>query len=740
MLFDNLKIRSKLIMLVVTPLLGFGLFTLLYFAGLTKVMVNGPLYAHIKQNSVVIQDIQPPPLFIVESNLNVFQMIHAAEEGAVERLPRLRLEARQLRRGYDRRYRYWMAQLPDGEVKRMLASSHALAARFYEARDSEFIPAIEAGDLQRARGVNHAVLQPTYQKHLALITKAVAAAADEARYEEENAARTVADTLVVLLLLGLCIAALSVLFSILLSRSITVPLGRVTGVARDFASGKLDTDPLAETGHRSEIGTLAQAFEIMRTQLSAMIDKLRASETQYRIVADNTYDWEFWRHPDGRYLYVSPSCQRITGYPPERFMADPNMMLQILHPDDRDEFDRHQREALSQASTDIIETECRIVSTDGSVHWISHLCSSVFDEQGKFLGKRGSNRDVTQRKRAEQELVAAKEQAEAANRAKSLFIASMSHELRTPLNAIMGYTQILLRSTNLDESQRRQMEVLRANGEHLLTLINDVLDIGKVETGELKMEEISFDLPALLRQVFNLTRINADSKGLDFRLEAVTALPVQVRGDERKLQQVLTNVVDNAIRFTREGSVTVMACYNDGTFRCEVVDTGVGIPADKLEAVFEPFTQLVREGQVREGTGLGLTITRRLVAVMHGSVRVASEPGNGSTFTIEIPLPAAGEETVMTELHAAPQEAAPLAGPAPADLPPPEKLQELSELAMLGDMRRIREWAEELMQSDSRYTPFAAEVRDLAEGFKAKAIQALVEQYLRLARGKEDES
>ncbi|MDD5285172.1 MAG: ATP-binding protein [Desulfuromonadaceae bacterium] len=240
------------------------------------------------------------------------------------------------------------------------------------------------------------------------------------------------------------------------------------------------------------------------------------------------------------------------------------------------------------------------------------------------------------------ELESAKEAAETADRAKSRFLSSMSHELRTPLNAILGYAQILKSQENLTGTQRQQMEIMRSSGEHLLTLINDILDVGKIEAQKMDIEDVPFDLPALMRQALDLTRLNAEQKELSFLYEEQTPLPPYVHGDERKLRQILLNLLSNAVKYTRRGSVTLRVAYDHeggGLFRCDVVDTGVGIPADNMETIFEPFTQLACDGRQRQGTGLGLNITRRLLELMHGTLAVESEVGKGSLFRMELALP-----------------------------------------------------------------------------------------------------
>jgi signal transduction histidine kinase/ActR/RegA family two-component response regulator len=239
------------------------------------------------------------------------------------------------------------------------------------------------------------------------------------------------------------------------------------------------------------------------------------------------------------------------------------------------------------------------------------------------------------------QLAAAKAAAEQANHAKSVFISQMSHELRTPLNGILGYAQLLRRAPELNEQQRDGLEIIERSGEHLLTLVNDLLDLAKIEAGRLELRDESIDLEGLLQHVTDLIRVRADKAGLRFAVERQPALPARIRGDARALRQVLLNLLGNAIKFTDAGgAVGLKIAVQRKRWKLEVADSGIGMAADQLQRIFEPFHRVENIQRRVEGTGLGLAITRRLVEAMGGSIAVESEPGRGTTFIVELELSA----------------------------------------------------------------------------------------------------
>jgi PAS domain S-box-containing protein len=369
------------------------------------------------------------------------------------------------------------------------------------------------------------------------------------------------------------------------------------------------------------------------SQRKAAEHALQEAELKYRTVADFTYDWETWIDQDGQWRYCSPACERISGYRAEAFLQRPEIFIEILHPDDRDAVKQHLAHAEGEDSEVL---EFRLQHRDGSLRWIEHLCHAVTDAQGQALGRRASNRDITARKEAEAALHQAREEAEAANYAKSRFLANMSHEIRTPMNAILGLTHILKRSLTAPE-QKDKLGKITAAANHLLGVINDILDISKIEANKIVLERGPIDLESVMAQISAMVIDRVHEKRLELVIDAEPGAGTLL-GDATRLGQALLNYLGNAIKFTERGSVTLRARLLEKTdkdvlVRFEVQDTGVGIPAEALGRLFHAFEQADNSTTRRYGgTGLGLAITRRLAQLMGGEVGVESTPGVGSTF------------------------------------------------------------------------------------------------------------
>ncbi len=346
-------------------------------------------------------------------------------------------------------------------------------------------------------------------------------------------------------------------------------------------------------------------------------------------------------------------------------------------------------------------------------------------------------REVAARLETEEQLARAKEAAESASQAKSTFLAHMSHELRTPLNGVLGYAQLLERDAKLTAEQLESVRVITRSGEHLLTLINDLLDLAKIEAGRLDLHERSFELSQVLKHVADVAAVRATQAGISFDFQFAPGLPSVLIGDERAIRQILLNLLANAVKFTERGGVVFRvsaerAAEDVCRIRFEIEDTGPGISAEDLQRIFEPFERSIRTTHV-EGTGLGLSITKRLVSAMGGVLEVKSELGKGSVFKVVLDLQR--EQNLAQDPTSA--EAA-IAVPVKASTPglqqhfvDPEFASELYDLAMKGDVKELLARTQSAAACDPRAASTYEEIQRLARNFDMKGVR----QALRRSNG-----
>nr|WP_276569021.1 PAS domain S-box protein [Thiocapsa imhoffii] len=431
---------------------------------------------------------------------------------------------------------------------------------------------------------------------------------------------------------------------------------------------------------------------------------LRESESRFRLAFDNANTGMCLVDLQGRLFQVNDKMTEIFGYPRE--VLEGMTVNDLTEPEDialsPTFIERAQHGGVNNA---VFEKRYR--HSEGHVVYGLVASALVRDASGQPLYFISQVQDISERKRQEQELKQTRDAAEAANRAKSVFLANMSHEIRTPLNAILGFAQILARTPDLPAEQRQSVDVIARSGEHLLTLINNILEMAKVEAGRMLCQTAPFDLPALLCETESFFRQRASERRLT--LERVTdELPRLVVGDATKLRQVLINLISNAIKFTPAcGRVTLMArAIGADEIRFSVADTGVGITTEELGQLFNPFVQTAAGRRQQDGTGLGLALSREYTRLMGGELAVESRVGHGSRFEFSLRLPVVGS----AQAEALPVESMPIIGLAPSQ--PPRRLLIVDDLADNRAPLRV------LLESINPQPP-VLELREAADGREA---------------------
>lgn len=369
---------------------------------------------------------------------------------------------------------------------------------------------------------------------------------------------------------------------------------------------------------------------------------LRESEQRLQNILDYATPVVYMKDRERRFVLVNHQFENLFGITNDEVRGKTSETIfpvQVL-----DHFFLKENDVLETGQP--VETEEWIFKNGVTETYLS-VKFPLRDSNNQIYAVCGLCTNITERKQFEEQLRQAKVEAEAANMAKSTFIANMSHEIRTPLNAILGYSQILQRDDRLDEEQRKSVETIIASGNNLLALINDILDISKIEAGRMELQPNPFNLELLLNHLHSMFKLRCEQKGLELEVTSFPDRKLQVYGDEAKLKQVLINLMSNAIKFTDRGKIALQVTPLDhDQYLFEVIDTGQGIQAQDLPSIFEPFRQGT-EGVKMGGTGLGLAIARKQVVLMGSNLEVESEPGRGTNFhfTLKLPPPPPQEVT-----------------------------------------------------------------------------------------------
>jgi PAS domain S-box-containing protein len=395
-------------------------------------------------------------------------------------------------------------------------------------------------------------------------------------------------------------------------------------------------------------------------------ESLRVNEERLKLATRaggiGIWDWDV----TANILTWGESMYTLYGICKEEFSGAYDAWVHTLHPDDRQFADGEIQAALRGIRE--YAPEFRIVRPDGTVRNIKASAKVYRDAQGNPTRMVGTNFDLTEQKRIENELRKFKDHleeevqlrttdlrlarnaAETANRAKSVFLSSMSHELRTPLNAVLGFSSLMRHDPQLTQAQRENLDIINRSGEHLLTLINDVLEMAKIEAGQVRLGRAPLDMGILVRDVGDMMSMRAKEKGLKLLIEQSSEFPRYIKGDEARLRQVLINLLGNAVKFTRQGGIAVRFGLKPKVasprLLIEVEDTGVGISEADQSQVFEPFVQF-GEIAAQKGTGLGLSITRQFVQLMGGTISFESTLNKGSIFRVELPVEKVASDDVV---------------------------------------------------------------------------------------------
>ncbi len=396
-----------------------------------------------------------------------------------------------------------------------------------------------------------------------------------------------------------------------------------------FGRSEVDFD---EDGKPTVVrGTRQDVTELRRDEA-----RLRAAEEQFRLAFENAPIGVAIVAPNGRFLRVNPALCAIVGYPPDELLE--RSFQDITHPDDVAADVLYVREMLDGTRA-TFEMQKRYLRRDGSQVWVQLNASLVRADDGRPMHFISQIQDITARRENEEHLRNSENRAQLASKMKSQFLANMSHEIRTPMNGVLGMAELLADSP-LNDAQRGHVEGLRAAADSLLVILNDILDLSKIEAGKVDIEVADFDLGKVVRETISLFAVTAQTKGIDLHSE-MTVNDEVVRGDAARLRQVLANLVGNAVKFTERGRVVLRVARDGDCIRFDVIDSGIGIPLEAQSRLMKPFEQGDSSTTRRfGGTGLGLAISRDLIELMGGDISFMSEPGVGTTFTILVSLPA----------------------------------------------------------------------------------------------------
>ncbi len=591
--------RTKLLAPMVFALLGMVAVILSNWLTLNRVRVGGTLDLEILRGKDLIADVLPPPMYLVEVHLTVHEFALGA--GGPNDGDQLVERYAALRKDYDHRLAFWVTELPPGPTRDLVTGPlHTTAMEYFEVCDRQLIPAVRAGDQDRARALTKGLLREKYQAQRAVVDMVVARTTAENEAKTQDAAQSASRNSLANLALCILVSASSIVLAVRIVRKV-VAAWEAAEKANQESSSRFRAIFDAQYQFIGLLTVDGSVLQVNRTALKIL------NLTEPEVVGKHFWETQWWTHDEKLQRRIRDAVQRAAGGEQVRF--------ETCNP-----------------------------TADGRRIWVDFSMTPFRDESGNVVLLIPEGRDITDRKRAETELLEAKLAAEAASKVKGEFLANMSHEIRTPMNGVLGMTRLAL-NTELTPQQREYLEMGHRSAETLLDILNDILDFSKIEAGKFTLEAVPFHVQERVEYVVRDMSVRANAKHLELTCEVGTDIPPVVIGDPGRLRQVLLNLVSNAIKFTEAGEVDVTVRRVSGTDRdveleFAVRDTGIGIRPDRVERIFEAFEQADTSiTRTHGGTGLGLTISARLVSLMGGTLQVRSEVGKGSSFSFRARFP-----------------------------------------------------------------------------------------------------
>ena len=434
------------------------------------------------------------------------------------------------------------------------------------------------------------------------------------------------------LLISFGLAFIALALSLVASRKLIHPLSQMISAMGQNSSSHHSSDlPLDAT---DETGVLARSFynmQVLKRFKDKQVEEHQFALDQHAIVSATDLD--------GKILFANSKFEKVSGYSRDELIGQNHRILNSRVHDST--FFKNMYKTLSNGT--VWHAEICNRSKTGEFYWVDSTIVPLLNDQGAPYQYISIRSDITEKKEAEKQLVRAKEKAERAVHSKSEFFASMSHEIRTPMNGVLGMLGLMMR-TELNKQQKHYATLARSSADSLLAIIDDILDLSKIDAGKIELEKLDFNLREQLGIFAESMAYRAQDKGLEIVLNVTDIEQSMVRGDPSRLRQILSNLVGNAIKFTEKGEITITASLKpfdnkEWIFHCQVTDTGMGIPADKIDTLFDTYSQ-VDSSTTRKfgGTGLGLAIVKQLSQLMNGDVKLTSQFGKGSQFKFEIRL------------------------------------------------------------------------------------------------------